>query len=426
LDPVGGPARRLVSWPQSGRRGAGSDRPGHGRVVRAHAGPVGADRAGHLRQHLRGAEVPRGRVVRHPPRLRDRRLGRPPAALVRGRARRHRAVPGARHPAARPVPGARRRGFRPQPGRRVHPTLGPGPDAGPARPGERIAGGRRSAVPGDRRICRVDGPGRAFGPGTALADPEPARAPRAVPADGRRPPTRRRNEERRRDAAAGGDHRVRARGAGGVPMTAYPNAEDYVRAVQHPDRVFALPVLRRVVFELHPLFGIPMPASGNAAVAFKADLDGTDTALRFFIREDASSRERYAALGQHFAARDLEDCVAHPTWVDDAIRVNGRTWPMVQMSWVDGRTLDAYVGHLAGTANVGALALLARTWREFVARLQAAEFAHGDLQHGNVLIDTASTLRLVDFDGSWIAAFHGGPPPPQTRHPNYPRTGRQR
>jgi len=208
-------------------------------------------------------------------------------------------------------------------------------------------------------------------------------------------------------------------------MTAYPNAEDYVRAVQHPDRVFALPVLRRVVFELHPLFGIPMPASGNAAVVFKADLDGTDTALRFFIREDASSRERYAALGQHFAARDLEDCVAHPTWVDDAIRVNGRTWPMVQMSWVDRRTLDAYVGHLAGTANVGALALLARTWREFVARLQAAEFAHGDLQHGNVLIDTASTLRLVDFDGSWIAAFHGGPPPHETGHPNYQRTGRE-
>src|SRR5262249_44290027 len=158
----------------------------------------------------------------------------------------------------------------------VHPALGAGPDAGPTRPGERTAGDRRPVVPGDRRARRMDGPGRPFGSGPALADPEPARAPRGVPPDGRRPPTRRRHEARRRDAAAGGDHRVRARRAGGVPMTAYPNAEDYVRAVQHPDRVFALPVLRRVVFELHPLFGIPMPASGNAAVVFKADLDGTD------------------------------------------------------------------------------------------------------------------------------------------------------
>src|SRR5436190_442959 len=98
---------------------------------------------------------------------------------------------------------------------------------------------------------------------------------------------------------------------------AYPNAQDYVRAVQQPDRVFRVPALREAVFELHPLFGIPMPASGNAAVVFKAGVGGQDAALRFFIREDASSRERYAALGQHFTDRGIEDCVAHPTWIDD-------------------------------------------------------------------------------------------------------------
>ena len=206
---------------------------------------------------------------------------------------------------------------------------------------------------------------------------------------------------------------------------AYPNAEDYVRAVQQPERVFRVPALRRAAFELHPLFGIPMPASGNAAVVFKAGVGGEEAALRFYIREDASSRERYTALGRHFADRGIDDCVARAMWVDDAISVNGATWPMVQMTWVDGRTLDAYVAHLAGTANVGALACLARTWRTFIARLQAAEFAHGDLQHGNVLIDAASTLRLVDFDGSWIAAFRGGPPPHETGHPNYQRTGRE-
>src|SRR5215475_10923790 len=206
---------------------------------------------------------------------------------------------------------------------------------------------------------------------------------------------------------------------------AYPNAEDYVRAVQQPDRVFRVPALRKAVFELHPLFGIPMPASGNAAVVFKADVGGKGTALRFFIREDASSRERSSALGQHFADRGIDDCVAHPVWVDQAISVNGQSWPMVQMNCVDGRTLDTYVGHLAGTGNVGGLSCLAETWRGFIARLQAADFAHGDLQHGNVLVDTSSMLRLVDFDGSWIAAFHGGPPPKETGHPNYQRTGRE-
>ncbi len=206
---------------------------------------------------------------------------------------------------------------------------------------------------------------------------------------------------------------------------AYPNAEDYVRAVQQPERVFRRPELHNAVFALHPRFGIPMPASGNAAVVFKAGVAGEDAALRFFIREDASSRERYTALGRHFTDRGIDGCVAHAQWIDDAIDVNGSTWPMIQMNWVDGRTLDAYVGHLAETANVRALSYLADAWRKFIARVQAAEFAHGDLQHGNVLVDMSSTLRLVDIDGSWIPAFQGTPPPAETGHPNYQRTGRE-
>jgi eukaryotic-like serine/threonine-protein kinase len=205
----------------------------------------------------------------------------------------------------------------------------------------------------------------------------------------------------------------------------YPTSEDYMRAVQQPERAFRLPALREAKFELHPRFRIPMPASGNAAVVFKAAVDGADQALRFFIREDVSTSDRYAALGYHFSVRGLNDCVARATWTDDAITVKQATWPVVQMQWVDGRTLDAYVGHLANANDVLALHNLATRWRTVVDRLQRAEFAHGDLQHGNVLIDTRSTLRLVDFDGSWIEAFSGGPPPSETGHPNYQRTGRE-
>ncbi len=205
----------------------------------------------------------------------------------------------------------------------------------------------------------------------------------------------------------------------------YPQAEDYIRAVQQPEQAFLRPELRSAEFEVHPVFRIPMPASGNAAVVFRADVGGADTALRFFIREDASTRERYTALGRHFAGHGIEDCVAHPTWLDDAISLNDAAWPMVRMEWVDGRTLDEYVGHLARGGDTGALSSLATTWRGFVGRLQRADFAHGDLQHGNILVDTSSTLRLVDFDGSWISGFQGDPPPRETGHPNYQPAGRQ-
>lgn len=207
-------------------------------------------------------------------------------------------------------------------------------------------------------------------------------------------------------------------------MSAYPNAEDYVRAVQRPDLAMRTETLRRALFELHPLYGIPMPASGNSAVVFRASVDGRDQALRFFIREDASSRERYTALGHYVAMHSLADCIASTAWVDDAIEINRRTWPVIQMEWIDGRTLDAYVGHLVERHDIGALRVLAANWRDHIRRLQTAGFAHGDMQHGNVLVDTSSALRLVDLDGSWVAQFQGEPPPNETGHPNYQRTGR--
>jgi eukaryotic-like serine/threonine-protein kinase len=209
-----------------------------------------------------------------------------------------------------------------------------------------------------------------------------------------------------------------------MPVLTYPTSEDYIRAVQQPERVFRVPALKQAKFELDSLWGIPRPASGNTAVVFKAAVDGVDQALRFFMR-DASTRDRYSALGHHFSIRGLNDCVARATWIDDAITFKQATWPVVQMQWVEGRTLDKYVEYLAGSNDGPALYSLAMAWRNVVDRLQRAEFAHGDLQHGNVLTDTRSTLRLVDFDGSWIPAFHGGPPPSETGHPNYQRTGRE-
>ena len=146
--------------------------------------------------------------------------------------------------------------------------------------------------------------------------------------------------------------------------------------------------------------------------------------MRFLIREDASEKRRYTALEEHFAARGLQDCVAATSWIDDAIQVKDSWWPMIKMEWIEGRTLDSYVDYLVEQRNKEASVALAASWRKHVARLQAADFAHGDLQHGNVLVDMSSALRLVDFDGSWISGFKDWPEPPERGNPNYQRMDR--
>lgn len=198
----------------------------------------------------------------------------------------------------------------------------------------------------------------------------------------------------------------------------YPSKEDYLRAVQHSES-FTRDELRRAEFVLHPVWQIPKPAAGTSAVVFKAVVDGQEQALRFFTRDEAGSGDRYEALQEHFTDRDLESCVAMSRWIDGGIRINGRAWPVMRMQWVNGRTLNQHVEQLVEQGNTAALGSLASAWRELVARLQTAEFAHGDLQHGNVLVDDHGTLRLVDFDCSWIAQFTGQQAPKETGHRNY-------
>ena len=207
-------------------------------------------------------------------------------------------------------------------------------------------------------------------------------------------------------------------------MTAYPSISDYVEAVQDPLRAFREPDLQQAEFALDPQWHIPVPVSGNAAVVFRAAITGRDQALRFFIREDVSEKRRYTALDHHFVTNGLADCVARTSWVDEAIRIDDRWWPMVRMEWVDGERLDDHVRALAARRDAAALDDLALAWRQHVRRLQAAEFAHGDLQHGNVLVEPRGGLRLVDFDGSWVEAFEDLTPPKESGHPNYQHVGR--
>jgi eukaryotic-like serine/threonine-protein kinase len=187
--------------------------------------------------------------------------------------------------------------------------------------------------------------------------------------------------------------------------------------VQAPARSFTVPKLQTAEFVWDSLG--PTLARGSSAVVFQASVRGQAQALRCYIRNDASSRDRYSALDAYLAENDLSPYVCGTTWLDDAITVNRVTWPVLTMEWIDGRTLNEYVDFLVTNSNAAALTTLAARWRALVRMLQENEFAHGDLQHGNVMVDQEGRLRLVDFDGVWIPQLAGQSPPTEFGHPNY-------
>jgi tRNA A-37 threonylcarbamoyl transferase component Bud32 len=91
------------------------------------------------------------------------------------------------------------------------------------------------------------------------------------------------------------------------------------------------------------------------------------------------------------------------------------------MDWVDGISLDAFV-----RANIkwnDRLAKLAAQFKTMMADLQSAGIAHGDLQHGNIMITRQGELRLVDYDGMFVPELDGLPST-ELGHRNYQHPAR--
>src|SRR5437667_53761 len=59
-----------------------------------------------------------------------------------------------------------------------------------------------------------------------------------------------------------------------------------------------------------------------------------------------------------------------------------------------------------GMPKPATLEALRAKWVTLVRHLEAAQVAHGDLQHGNILVRGGS-IQLVDYDGMWVPALRG-------------------
>ena len=74
------------------------------------------------------------------------------------------------------------------------------------------------------------------------------------------------------------------------------------------------------------------------------------------------------------------------------------------MKWIEGPTLDLYVSEMLHRRDV--LLHLSEEWLRLLNALQASGIAHGDLQHGNIIVEHGQ-LRLVDHDGIFVPKMGG-------------------
>lgn len=184
--------------------------------------------------------------------------------------------------------------------------------------------------------------------------------------------------------------------------SSWPSPQDYNECVQIPQHCFADKSLREGQAETDGL-GLPRPNTGMFASVYHMFCPDREWALRCFIHYASDQAERYAAIMEHLSRQGLESTL-HFDLQERGINVHGQWYPILKMEWCNGITLDRWLAfNLNDTA---ALQELLNNWKYLLGSFRHAGIAHGDLQHGNILIVDRS-IKVVDYDGMYVPALKG-------------------
>jgi len=182
----------------------------------------------------------------------------------------------------------------------------------------------------------------------------------------------------------------------------WPTPQDYNEAMQAP----WLNLNDRALKSGKPaldFLGLPRPMTGAFASVYRVECEGRTYAVKLFLRKVPDQQSRYAELSKSINSKDLFYTVGFQ-YQHEGVTIRGENYPLLKMDWAEGVNLDAYVAdHLA---EPGALSVLLHHFRKMTNKLRQSGVAHGDLQHGNILVKNGE-LRLVDYDGMYVSQLKG-------------------
>lgn len=194
------------------------------------------------------------------------------------------------------------------------------------------------------------------------------------------------------------------------PQRQFPSGADYAEALQHTQLCFSHPELKGSRPELTKL-GLPRAISGAFASVFSLTSvsSGQRYAVKCFTRHVPDQERRYQAISARLAGLDQAE-LSQPwnlgfEYLPDAINVGRERYPVLKMEWIEAVTLSSWLDD--NHADRFAVDRLADRFEALTRDLAAHEIAHGDLQHGNLLVAGEDTFRLVDYDGMYVPALAG-------------------
>ena len=182
----------------------------------------------------------------------------------------------------------------------------------------------------------------------------------------------------------------------------YPTGGEYREALFNTRRCFKDPALVGGKVATDSL-GLPKPVSGAFASVFTVqNANGRRWAVKCFTRFVNDQEVRYQRISETLRNVDKPWRVEFE-YLLEGVFCRGAWYPVLKMEWIEASSLIPFIEAHLWDSNV--LANLAAKFAQMVEDLSALGIAHGDLQHGNLLVTPAGELKLIDYDGMFVPSL---------------------
>lgn len=150
--------------------------------------------------------------------------------------------------------------------------------------------------------------------------------------------------------------------------------------------------------------GNPIHYTGGFAVVFPFLVNNKKWAFRCWYNNVGNIGKRLKILSDELNRIKLPYfCQFY--YSEQGIIIDGGVKPTTRMLWVDGVNLKEYI--CLNSHNSEKLKDLAAKFLSMCRDLHKAKISHGDLQHGNIIIDHQDRIFLIDYDSMYVPALKG-------------------
>ncbi len=144
--------------------------------------------------------------------------------------------------------------------------------------------------------------------------------------------------------------------------------------------------------------------SGGFCVVFPYETSTNKYAVRCWHAEVSEAKHRTQVIARALKDSKLPYFVGFDYYEDGIMTPQG-VQPIVVMDWVDAKPLKKFLADNIDSPS--SINVIADNFKKMVSDLHKRKFSHGDLQHGNIMVTSDNSLKLVDYDSMYVPGLKG-------------------